>query len=220
MPSLPIRNLWVAAACLASGLARAQEQTAWSEAQIIERFLSQSPQAHELRARVALAEAEARQRTVYPNPAVSYTREGAGYNQFFEATQTLPFARRVRYLRDAGTAAVSLADTNRESALWSLRGDLRLAFYQMIAAQERVNLLTEGTSQIEQLAEILRQREREGEGSRYDRLRAEREIAELRTDVIAANVGIAAARSRSQDCHCPKEPSRASHIHLRKRNPV
>ena len=52
------------------------------------------------------------------------------------------------------------------------------------------------SGQIERLAVILRQREREGEGSRYDRLRAEREIAELRTDVIAASVGIAAARSR------------------------
>ena len=196
MPSRPRRMVWFAAACAASRLVCAQQQTDWSEAQTVERFLSLSPQARELRGRVALAEAEARRRTVYPNPSVSYSREGAGYNQFFEASQTLPFSRRVRYLRDAGAAAVSVADTNREAVLWSLRSDLRLAFYQMIAAQERVRVLSSGASEVERLAVILRQREQEGEGSRYDRLRAEREIAELRTDVIAANALIASARGR------------------------
>src|SRR2546422_2255692 len=38
--------------------------------------LFRSPHARELRARVALAEAEARARTVYPNPSVAYSREG------------------------------------------------------------------------------------------------------------------------------------------------
>ena len=162
----------------------------------MERFLTLSPQAQELRARISLAEAEAKTRTVYPNPSVSYSREGAGYNEFFEASQTLPLNGRVRYLRDAGAASVSVADANREAALWSLRSDLRLAFYRMVAAQERVRLLSASAGEVEQLIGILRQREQEGEGSRYDRLRAEREIAELRTDVVAANALIAAARAR------------------------
>lgn len=196
MPSLPRWNLWIAAACAASVLACAQEQTEWSEAEIVERFLALSPQARELRGRVALAEAEARRRTVYSNPAVSYSREGAGYNTFVEASQTLPLSRRVRYLRDAGTAAVSVADAGREAAVWFLRSDLRFSFYQMIAAQERARLLSAGVSEVEQLAVILRQREREGEGSRYDRLRAEREMTELHIDGITANVLIAAARGR------------------------
>src|SRR5947208_17030595 len=87
----------------------------WSESQIIEHFLAQSPQARELRARVALAEAEARARTVYPNPSISYSREGAGYNEFFEASQTLPLNGRIGYLRQAGAAMVSVADANREA---------------------------------------------------------------------------------------------------------
>src|SRR6478672_8232938 len=105
--------LWISVATICLG----QDQQEWSEQQIVERFLTLSPQALELRARVALAEAEAKTRTVYPNPAVSYSREGAGYNEFFEASQTLPLNRRVRYLRDAGTAAVAVADANREVAL-------------------------------------------------------------------------------------------------------
>jgi outer membrane protein TolC len=189
------RPKWVLGIALAA-ICFGQDQREWSESQIVERFLMLSPQAQELRARLALAEAEAKTRTVYPNPAVSYSREGAGYNEFFEASQTLPLNGRVRYLRDAGSAAVSVADANREAALWSLRTDLRLAFYRMVAGQERVRLLSASADEVEQLIRILRQREDEGEGSHYDRLRAEREVAELRTDVVAANALIAAARGR------------------------
>ena len=188
--------VWIAVVCSGSAICSAQEQQEWSESQIVERFLTLSPQAQELRARLALTEAEMKTRTVYPNPAISYSREGAGYNEFFEASQTLPLNGRIRYLRDAGSAAVSVADANREAVLWSLRSDLRLAFYRMVAAQERVRLLSASAGEVEQLIRILRQREKEGEGSRYDRLRAEREVAELRTDVVAANALIAAARGR------------------------
>ncbi len=188
--------LWIAATCAGSVICCAQEQREWSEAQIVERFLMLSPQAQELRARISLAEAEAKTRTVYPNPSFSYAREGAGYNEFFEASQTLPLNGRLSYLRSAGAASVSVAEANREAVLWSLRSDLRHAFYRMVAAQERVRLLSARVNEVEQLIGILRQRELEGEGSRYDRLRAEREIAELRTDVIAANAMIAGARAR------------------------
>jgi len=150
----------------------------WSESQVIEVFLAQSPQARELRARVALAEAEARIRTVYTNPAASYSFEGAGYNAFFEASQILPVSGRVGYLRKAADAAVSTADSNREALLWSLRSDLRIAFFRMVSAQDLAGLVTNRIREVEELVRILRRREEEGEGSRYDRLRAEREIIE------------------------------------------
>jgi outer membrane protein, heavy metal efflux system len=186
--------VWTAISYCALAVCWAQDTPQdWSESQIIERFLAFSPQARELRARVALIEAEARTRTAYPNPSLSYSREGAGYNEFFEASQTLPLSGRIRYLRDAGSAAVSVAEANRDAALWSLRSDLRLAFYRMVASQERVRMLATGTSDVENLIRILRQREDAGEGSRYDRLRAEREAAELRIDTAAARSLVAAA---------------------------
>ena len=117
-------------------------------------------------------------------------------DHLFEASQILPLNGRVRYLRDAGTAAVSVADANREFVLWSFRSDLRLAFYRMVAGQDRVRLLSASIGETEQLIRVLRQREDEGEGSHYDRVRAEREIAELRTDLVAANALIAAAGAR------------------------
>ena len=187
------RYFLVAISAICFGQTQQQE---WSEAQVVDRFLTLSPQAKELRARVALSEAEAKIRTVYSNPSASYSREGAGYNEFFEASQTLPLNGRVRYLRDAGTAAVSVAGASSEAVLWSLRSDLRIAFYRMVAAQDRARLLSASIGETEQLIRILRRREDEGEGSHYDRVRAEREMAELRTDVVAANALIAAGAAR------------------------
>src|ERR1051325_1657659 len=161
---------WIVISAISWGVCWGQDQREWSEQQIVERFLTLSPQAQELRARVALADAEAKTRIVHPNPSVSYSREGAGFNEFFEASQMLPLNGRVRYLREAGSAAVSVADTNREAVLWSLRSDLRLTFYQMVAAQERIRLISASASDVDQLIRVLRQREAEGEGSRYDRI--------------------------------------------------
>ena len=191
------RLVWPAILCFALPICRAQAvPQEWSESQIVERFLALSPQARELRARVALTEAEARARVVYSNPIAGYSREGAGYNEFFEATQTLPVNGRMRYLRQAGSAAVSVAGANREAALWLLQSDLRVAFFRMVAAQERVRRLSAGIDEVRQLTGLLRVREEEGEGSRYDRLRAERELAELRTDLTAARSLVAAAAAR------------------------
>ena len=170
--------------------------TAWSESQIIEQFLAQSAQARELRARVALTETEARARAVYINPEASYSRESAGYNAFFEVSQTLPISGRLGYLRKAVDAAVSAADSNREALLWSLRSDLRIAFFDMVTAQERTGLVSSLISEVEELVRILRRREEEGEGSRYDRLRAEREIIELRADLATARSLTASAGAR------------------------
>jgi cobalt-zinc-cadmium efflux system outer membrane protein len=137
-----------------------------------------------------------RARTIYPNPTFSYSREGAGYNGFFELSQTVPLSGRIHYLREAGSSAASAADANREAVLWSLRNDLRLAFYRMVAAQEQARTLSNGASEVEQLIRLLRTREQEGEGSRYDRLRAERELTELRVDLTAARSAMAATGAR------------------------
>ena len=184
---------WAALCCMSVPWCRAQE---WSEADIIERFQSLSPQVRELRARVAVVEADARTRAVYPNPSASYSREGAGYVEFFEASQTLPINGRVRYVRDAGNAAVGAANADREALLWSFRSDLRVAFYRMVGSQERVQLLSRSIGAVEQLVRVLRQREDEGEGSHYDRVRAERELAELRTDLSGVQSLVTAAGAR------------------------
>jgi cobalt-zinc-cadmium efflux system outer membrane protein len=93
-------------------------------------------------------------------------------------------------------AALSVADSNREAVTWFLRSDLRIAFFRMVAAEERVGIISGRIREVEELVRILRRREEEGEGSRYDRLRAEREVIELRADLTTARSLIASSAAR------------------------
>jgi outer membrane protein, heavy metal efflux system len=66
----------------------------------------------------------------------------------------------------------------------------------MVAAQERAAVIASRMGDVEQLVRTLRKREEAGEGSRYDRLRAERELAELRADAAEALSLVASAGAR------------------------
>lgn len=151
----------------------------WTEAVIIESFLAQSPRAREARASVAIAEAEARGRTLFSNPSVNYSREGAGLTEFFQAEQTLPITGRRKLLRQAGSSLVRATEADGAFSLWHARSSLRQAFYRLLASQEREAIYASSLKDIENIIRVLRDREREGEGSKFDRLRTDRERAEL-----------------------------------------
>jgi cobalt-zinc-cadmium efflux system outer membrane protein len=173
----------------------AGQALAWTEARVIERFLDQSPYAREARARVEAARAEAAGRTLLPNPSVVASREGAGYAAFFQIEQQLPISGRRGLLKQAGAAAVAATESETNTALWSLRMEVRGAFYRAVAAQTREAALADGMRELEEVIRILRAREREGEGSRYDRLRAERELAEYRSQLALARGDATQARA-------------------------
>jgi cobalt-zinc-cadmium efflux system outer membrane protein len=98
-------------------------------------------------------------------------------------------------LRKAASAAVGASEAESTFILWGLRSDVRLAFYSLVRAQEREAVLRRGIEEITRLRRILSDREKEGEGSKYDRLRAEREIAELRAEQTIAETLIVQARA-------------------------
>src|SRR5438045_8955989 len=83
----------------------------WTEAQVIQRFLDQSPYGREARARVAATRAEAAGRTLPPNPSLIATREGAGYAAFFQLEPQLPISGRRGLLKEAGAAAVAATES-------------------------------------------------------------------------------------------------------------
>lgn len=164
--------------CIAAfaGLCSAQE---WTETSVIQKFLEQTPYAREARARTAIAQAEARGRTLYANPSVNYTREGAGLTEFFQAEQAIPISGRLKLLRQAGDSYVLATTAEGAFDLWQARTNLRLAFYQALTGQERAAVYGAALKDIEDVIRVLREREREGEGARFDRIRTERERAEL-----------------------------------------
>jgi cobalt-zinc-cadmium efflux system outer membrane protein len=178
---------------LFAGLTPAQD---WTEAAVVQQFLEQSPHAREARARTAIAEADARGRTLYANPRLRYVREGAGLTEFLQAEQQIHLSGRLRFLRDAGASSVLAAQADGAFDLWQARSDLRLAFFHVLAGQERELRYAAALREIEDVIAILATREREGEGSTFDRLRAERERAELRAELELLRATIELDRAR------------------------
>jgi cobalt-zinc-cadmium efflux system outer membrane protein len=168
----------------------------WTESSVVNKFLDQSPYARDARARAAITQAEARGRTFYSNPSLSYSREGAGLTEFFQAEQTLPVSGRLKLLRQAGDSAIRATEAEGAFDIWQARTSLRLAFYQALATQEREAVYAGGLREIESVIQVLRDREREGEGSKFDRLRTERERAELLAELALVRAEAELERSR------------------------
>jgi outer membrane protein, heavy metal efflux system len=165
---------------LFSGIGCAQE---WTESAVIELFLKQTAYSREARARVAIAQAEARARTLYPNPQLLYSRESAGFTEFFQAEQTLPVSGRLKLLREAGGSSVQATEAEAAFSLWQVRSRLRQAFFRLLASEKREAVYSTGLKDIEDVISVLRERELQGEGSKFDRLRTERERTELLSEL-------------------------------------
>ncbi len=187
---------------LGSPRAAAQELT---EQEALRRLVEESPQVRALRARVREVRADMRGRSLAPNPTVSYIREDAGgtKDDFLLVQQSLPVTGRLGLLRRAGDAAVRATEAESSYALLQLRSDLRLAFYDLLLAQEREAVLRKGVAELQEVVRIMREREREGEGSAFDRMRAERELADTQVELISAEALLAQARARLASFFAP-----------------
>lgn len=173
--------------------ARGQEL---AEREAVRMFLTRSPSAQEARAGTAIVEARTRSWSLWPNPQASYDHEEAGLTEISRVQQTLPLNGRLGLLRQAGASAVRTADMQADYTLWRQCSDMRRAFYDLLLAQERERLIGAAIDQLQEVVRILRDRETQGEGSRFDRLRAEREASELQSELVSAQAGTAQARSR------------------------
>lgn len=168
----------------------------WTEARVLDLFAQQSPQAVAARAQIAVTRAEARGRGLYSNPSFSYSREGAGFTEFFQAEQTLPLTGRIGLLRQAVASAVAAAEADAEALIWQLRAEVRLAFYRLLALQNREGVLNATMRDLLEVIRVLSTREKEGEGSRFDRLRWERELVEIRAELALVQAQTTQAKSR------------------------
>ena len=168
----------------------------FTEKEAVRLFLTRSPYAQESRAGTAVVEAQTRSWHLWPNPQSDYSHEGAGLTQYGTLQQTIPLNGRLGMLRQAGAAAVQVAEMQATASLWQLCSDMRLAFSDLLLAQQREVVLSDSISQLQEVVRILRERETHGEGSLFDRLRAEREQADLQAELISARALTAQARSR------------------------
>jgi outer membrane protein, heavy metal efflux system len=194
MPTRSQVCTWIAViGLLAPALAAGQDRT---ERDIVELIVRDGPQARAIRAEAEVTRHEQLARLAYPNPAVTWSREGAGFTEFLQAEQSLPLFGVRASLARAGVAATAAAEADRDVRLWMLRSEATAAIARLIAEQERVAAADAVVREIERLIDILRTREREGEGSRFDRLRAEQELRDARQQATAAAAAVAEARAR------------------------
>jgi cobalt-zinc-cadmium efflux system outer membrane protein len=175
---------------MAPCIALAQDR---SEREIVDLIVRDGPQARAIRAEAEVARREQLARLAYPNPTVTYSREGAGFTEFLQAEQTLPIAGTRAALARAGVAATAAAEAERDVRLWQLRSNAATAVARVLAGQARSASARAHLREVERLVEVLRTREREGEGSKFDRLRAEQEIRDLTSVMTAADVELTEA---------------------------
>ena len=184
---------WFAVVGLAvPSVADAQDLT---ERKIVDLIVGEGPQAQAIRAEAEVVRREALARLAYPNPAVTYSREGAGFTEFLQAEQSLPVFGTRGALSRAGVAATAAAEAERDARLWDLRAHAAAAVATLTTAQARLDAAQAHTQEVERLIGILLAREREGEGSRFDRLRAEQELRDARGLATSAAVELAEARA-------------------------
>ena len=164
------------------------------ERQVLQLF-HESPYYLELQAEVEIARAEVRRHGIYPNPSVSATFEGAGRTDFFVLEQELMLNGRRSLLRQAGNSTIRVAEAVAEHALHQGEARVRRVFFQLIYSQMRKEAIDVSISELELLIRQLRQREEAGEGSMYDRLRAEREVVERKIESAEAGAVVVETRA-------------------------
>jgi cobalt-zinc-cadmium efflux system outer membrane protein len=175
--------------CVAS--VSAQERT---ESQVVELILRDGARARAIRVRADVVQREQAARAVLTNPSINYAREGAGFTEFLQVEQFLPiFGARGALLR-AGAAARRAAEAERDGQLWQLRTEARAFVARVMAEQEKLDASNVTVREVERIIGLLRIREQEGEGSRFDRLRAEQELADTGQISLDAAASVVEAR--------------------------
>ena len=184
---------WMICAVACSVTAGAQELT---EAQLVELIVRDGVQARAIRLGPEVVRREQAARAALTNPSIAYTREGAGFTEFFQAEQFLPiFGSRGALVR-AGAAATLAAEAERDGRLWQLRADAQALVARLLAEQDKAEASAVTVREVDRIIAVLRIREREGEGSRFDRLRAEQELADARQIALDAAASAAEVRAR------------------------
>ena len=184
----------LAAAALPAG-ARAQT-VALTEAEVLAQLGAGSARVQAARAAIDVTRADVLAAGRWPNPRVTFNREAvAGVAEdMLMVSQVLAVTGRRRLEVSAATSRVEASAQRAEDRIRRVRADVRLAFMELWAAQERERELARNRDRLETLAGLLGTREAAGDAAGFDRLRAEREVM----DVEASRATATADRAQAQ----------------------
>jgi cobalt-zinc-cadmium efflux system outer membrane protein len=177
-----MRTCVVCAALLVAGHpAVAPAQTvSLTESEVLAQLGPGTPRILAARAAVDVARADVLAAGRWPNPTVTFNREAvAGVTEnIVTVAQPLPVTGRRRFEVAAATARVDATASRAEEQIRRLRAEARLAFTALWAAQARERELARRHQRLSELAGILGKREAAGDAAGFDRLRAERDVAD------------------------------------------
>ncbi len=149
MPTRAQVCTWIAGCGLVvPSLAVAQDRT---ERDVVDLIVRDGPQAQAIRAESEVIRREQLARLAYPNPGVTYRREGAGFTEFLHVEQSLPVFGTRAALSRAGVAAMAAAEAERDARLWALRNDAAAAVARLISAQARLDAAQSRTQDVDAL---------------------------------------------------------------------
>jgi cobalt-zinc-cadmium efflux system outer membrane protein len=179
---------WCVAAALLSLSVPVTAQTVLTEPEALARLSADSPRVRAIRAGVDVARADVLAADRWPNPRAIWDRESvSGVTEtIVTVTQPLPITGRRGLEVSAANALVTASERRAEDAIRLARGELRSTYATLVWAQTRVRQLTQARDQVHELADVLARRENAGDAAGYDRLRAEREVMELDTQLADA----------------------------------
>ena len=177
-----MRTFFVCAALAVVLPASARAQTVTlTESEVLAQLGTASPRVLAARAGVDVARADVLAAARWPNPRVTFNREavaGVAENMLM-VSQVLPITGRRRFEVSAATARVAASSSRADDQLRRVRADVRLAYTDLWAAQERERELARSRDRLNELAGILGRREAAGDAAGFDRLRAEREVFDV-----------------------------------------
>jgi cobalt-zinc-cadmium efflux system outer membrane protein len=159
-----------------------------TESEALARLATNSPRVRAARAGVDIARVDVLSAGRWPNPRVNWDRQSvAGVTEHYvTVSQPLPITGRRRLDVQAASALVSASSSRADDEVRRLRADLRLAFAELGAAQTRERELATARDRLRELSGVLAKREGEGDAAGFDRLRAEREVLDVESDLVVA----------------------------------
>jgi outer membrane protein TolC len=155
-----------------------------TEREAVARFLTGDPRVRALNARIEEVRATQAERTLWPNPTATFSRESVerAHDTFLLARQELPVSGRRGRLHTAGRLAVDAAQAEAQFERVQLQADVREAYTALLLAQQREDTLQASIDALQELVSLLRTREEGGEGSTYDRMRGQRALIDLEAE--------------------------------------
>jgi cobalt-zinc-cadmium efflux system outer membrane protein len=167
-----------------------------TETDAVKLLSSESPRVRALRAEIDIAQANVAAARRFPNPSLTFSREAvAGVTEYYPLfTQLLPVTGRRGLEAEAAQARLRATELRTTDLERRARAEVRLAFAALLEQQAREDHLKMALEHLRDLARALASREAAGDAAGFDRVRAEREVAEWEADLGLAG----AARVRAQ----------------------